>query len=198
MAWTFRKRKKILPGVHMNYGSSGVSFNIGVPGASITVGSKGVYANMGIPGTGIRNRKKINSTLNKSDASQVNNSTSTIPRNINKTNGCITPFYFILYVLSYTFVFFLYLFTITAYSKENCFFLIPGMFTLLFIVNTIRLYKRHRSSNVTSTYTIAICIDFYIILSLILGIAFTFLNNSDDKFTYSFCSLFSAICFLFG
>jgi hypothetical protein len=59
MAWTFRKRKKILPGVHMNYGSSGVSFNIGVPGASITVGSKGVYANMGVPGTGIRNRKKI-------------------------------------------------------------------------------------------------------------------------------------------
>ena len=61
----------------MNYGSSGVSFNIGVPGASITVGSKGVYANMGVPGTGIRNRKKIDSPTAISDESRVGNSTST-------------------------------------------------------------------------------------------------------------------------
>ena len=56
----------------MNYGSSGVSFNIGVPGASITVGSKGVYANMGVPGTGIRNRKKIDATSEKTTDSDNN------------------------------------------------------------------------------------------------------------------------------
>ena len=56
----------------MNYGSSGVSFNIGVPGASITVGSKGVYANMGVPGTGIRNRKKIDAISEKTTDSDNN------------------------------------------------------------------------------------------------------------------------------
>jgi hypothetical protein len=194
MAWTFRKRKKILPGVHMNYGSSGVSFNIGVPGASITVGSKGVYANMGVPGTGIRNRKRIDSPTAISDESRVGNSTSTTKKNIYESNGCMTLFYFITNVLSYTFVFLLFVATITTYSKESYFFLIPGIFTLLFVVNTIRLHKEHRCSNVTSTFTIAIGIDLYIIISLItIGIIFVFLNDGDDKFTYSFCTLFFCI-----
>ena len=62
MAWIFRKRKKLLPGVHLNYGSSGLSLNVGVPGASVTLGKDGVYANTGLPGTGIRNRQKVATT----------------------------------------------------------------------------------------------------------------------------------------
>lgn len=59
MAWSYRKRFKIIPGVHLNVSKSGVSATIGVKGLSVTYGSKGTYANVGIPGTGIHNRFKI-------------------------------------------------------------------------------------------------------------------------------------------
>ena len=59
MAWRYRKRLKIIPGVHLNLSKSGVSATIGVRGMSVTYGNKGTYANIGIPGTGIYNRFKI-------------------------------------------------------------------------------------------------------------------------------------------
>lgn len=58
MAWRYRKRLKIIPGVHLNLSKSGVSATIGVRGMSVTYGNKGTYANIGIPGTGIYNRFK--------------------------------------------------------------------------------------------------------------------------------------------
>ncbi|WP_443777811.1 DUF4236 domain-containing protein [Bacteroides clarus] len=63
MAWSYRKRFKIITGVHLNVSKSGVSATIGVKGLSVTYGSKGTYANVGIPGTGIYNRFKINQRL---------------------------------------------------------------------------------------------------------------------------------------
>ena len=59
MAWRYRKRLKIIPGVYLNLSKSGVSTTIGGRGMSVTYGSKGTYANIGIPGTGIYNRFKI-------------------------------------------------------------------------------------------------------------------------------------------
>jgi len=59
MGWTFRKRVKIIPGVHLNLSKSGISTTIGVKGASINIGKKGTYLNTGIPGTGISHRQKI-------------------------------------------------------------------------------------------------------------------------------------------
>ena len=53
MAWRYRKRLKIIPGVHLNLSKSGVSATIGVRGMSVTYGNKGTYANIGIPGTGM-------------------------------------------------------------------------------------------------------------------------------------------------
>ncbi|MDM1295342.1 DUF4236 domain-containing protein [Sphingobacterium sp. N143] len=59
MAWNFRRRVKIIPGVHLNFSKSGISTSIGVKGASMTFGSSGTYLNAGIPALGIYNRQKI-------------------------------------------------------------------------------------------------------------------------------------------
>lgn len=59
MAWSYRKRIKIIPGVHLNFSRSGISTSIGVRGASVTFGQNGTYLNTGIPGTGLYNRQRI-------------------------------------------------------------------------------------------------------------------------------------------
>lgn len=59
MAWNYRRRIKIIPGVHLNFSKSGISTSIGVKGASVTLGKKGTYLNTSIPGTGIYNRQKF-------------------------------------------------------------------------------------------------------------------------------------------
>lgn len=59
MAFRFRKRIKVAPGVHVNIGKNGMSTTFGGHGASITTGSNGTYVNTGIPGTSIYNRQKI-------------------------------------------------------------------------------------------------------------------------------------------
>lgn len=59
MAWSFRKRIKIIPGIHLNIGKNGISTTIGVRGASINISKNGTYLNTGIPGTGISSRQKL-------------------------------------------------------------------------------------------------------------------------------------------
>lgn len=59
MGILFRKRIKIVKGVHLNISKSGTSLSVGPRGAKVTIGKKGVYANVGIPGTGIYTRQKI-------------------------------------------------------------------------------------------------------------------------------------------
>lgn len=58
MAWSYRKRIKIAPGVRLNISKKGVSTSFGIRGASITTGKNGTYLNTGIPGIGIYSRKK--------------------------------------------------------------------------------------------------------------------------------------------
>lgn len=60
MGWRYRKRIKILPGIHINISKSGISTNVGVKGASVTFGPKGTYVNTGLPGTGLYRRDKVN------------------------------------------------------------------------------------------------------------------------------------------
>ncbi|MDR1884623.1 MAG: DUF4236 domain-containing protein [Prevotella sp.] len=74
MAWSYRKRIKIIPGVHLNLGKNGVSTTIGVRGASITFGTGGTYINTGIPGTGIYNRQKISGNRNSFTPDNIDNS----------------------------------------------------------------------------------------------------------------------------
>ena len=59
MSWGFRKRIKIIPGVHINLSTKGISTTIGIPGASVNVNQDGVYRNLGIPGTGLYSREQI-------------------------------------------------------------------------------------------------------------------------------------------
>lgn len=59
MAWRFRRRIKIIPGITLNISGKGISTTIGVRGASINLGKKGAFLNTGIPGTGFYNRTKL-------------------------------------------------------------------------------------------------------------------------------------------
>ena len=59
MAWSFRKRIKIAPGVSINLSKSGVSTSIGPKGAKINVGPKGSSLYTSIPGTGLYYRGKL-------------------------------------------------------------------------------------------------------------------------------------------
>ena len=59
MAWSFRKKIKIAPGVNINLSKSGVSTSVGPKGAKINVGPKGTTLHTSIPGTGIYYREKL-------------------------------------------------------------------------------------------------------------------------------------------
>lgn len=59
MAWNYRKRVKIAPGIHLNISKKGVSTTVGMRSASMTFGKNGTYINTGIPGTGFYSRQKI-------------------------------------------------------------------------------------------------------------------------------------------
>ena len=65
MAWSYRRRVKLIPGVYLNFSKGGISTSIGVRGASITLGKQGTYVNTGIPGTGLHNRRKISANSNQ-------------------------------------------------------------------------------------------------------------------------------------
>jgi Protein of unknown function (DUF4236) len=53
MGWRFRKRKKIAPGVTLNFGKMGGSFSFGRRGASVNVGRRGTQATISLLGTGL-------------------------------------------------------------------------------------------------------------------------------------------------
>lgn len=59
MAWSFRKKIKVAPGIHINLSNKGVSTSFGTKGASITAGPRGTYLNTSISGTGFYRRHKI-------------------------------------------------------------------------------------------------------------------------------------------
>jgi hypothetical protein len=53
MSWRFYRRKKILPGISINWSKRGPSISLGLHGAHFTVGPRGTRETVGIPGTGI-------------------------------------------------------------------------------------------------------------------------------------------------
>jgi len=50
MAWSYRKRIKIIPGVHLNFSKKGISTSIGVKGARLNISSSGTRLNTNILG----------------------------------------------------------------------------------------------------------------------------------------------------
>lgn len=67
MTWSYRRRIKIIPGVHLNLSKSGISTTIGVKGANVNFGPKGTFVNTGIPALGISNRHKLAGTAHQPD-----------------------------------------------------------------------------------------------------------------------------------
>lgn len=80
MAWNYRKRVKIAPGVHLNFSKNGVSTSVGPKGAKVTFGKNGTYMSTSIPGTGLYSRKKIS-------GGKSTNSNGDSSNNIDE-NGC--------------------------------------------------------------------------------------------------------------
>ncbi len=62
MPLQFRKRIRLLPGIWLNVGKSGVSTSIGGPGATVNVSRRGTRTTLGVPGTGLSY-----TTLHRSD-----------------------------------------------------------------------------------------------------------------------------------
>ena len=81
MAWNYRKRVKIAPGIHLNFSKNGVSTSIGPKGAKVTFGRNGTYMNTSIPGTGLYSRQKIGSGIGTSSTTNRTNSSN--------NNGCL-------------------------------------------------------------------------------------------------------------
>ena len=84
MAWRYRKRIKIAPGVHINLSKSGVSTTIGTKGASVNIGKNGTYLNTGIPGTGLYNRRKLSGNNNSYTSTKATNQSTSFEK-----NGCL-------------------------------------------------------------------------------------------------------------
>jgi hypothetical protein len=59
MAWSYRKRIKVIPGVHLNFSKRGISTSIGVKGASINFSKSGTTVSTSV--LGFSNRCKVSS-----------------------------------------------------------------------------------------------------------------------------------------
>lgn len=73
MAWSWRRRKTLIPGVRVNYGKKGISTTIGPRGASVTFGPNGTYLNTSIPETGLYNRKRLDGKNKNTPMTNDNN-----------------------------------------------------------------------------------------------------------------------------
>lgn len=71
MAWNYRKRVRLFPGVYLNFSKSGVGTSIGPKGAKVTFGKNGTYFNTSIPGTGLYSRQKIADSNGKRNTKTV-------------------------------------------------------------------------------------------------------------------------------
>ena len=75
MAWSFRKKIKIAPGVNVNLSKSGVSTSVGPKGTKINIGPKGTTLYKSIPGTGVYYRGKISGTGKTQSTNNTNKNT---------------------------------------------------------------------------------------------------------------------------
>lgn len=71
MAWNFRKRITLFPGLRLNLSSGGVSVSVGPRGANFNFSKRGVTGNLSIPSTGVYKREKIVSSTRKKGTSAI-------------------------------------------------------------------------------------------------------------------------------
>ena len=53
MGWRFQKRKKLLPGLMLNFGKRSASLSLGRRGARVSAGTRGLGASLSLLGTGL-------------------------------------------------------------------------------------------------------------------------------------------------
>jgi hypothetical protein len=63
MGWRFQRRRKLLPGVTLNFGKRGAGLSMGRRGARMSASRRGLTATVGLVGTGLayiwrRNRQR--------------------------------------------------------------------------------------------------------------------------------------------
>ncbi len=63
MAWSYKKRIKVIPGVHLNFSKKGISTSIGIKGASINFSNSGTTVNTNI--LGLSNRYQLRNSKPK-------------------------------------------------------------------------------------------------------------------------------------
>ena len=80
----FRKRIRLLPGVHINLSGSGASVSLGPRGATVSIGRNGTYGNVSIPGTGLYARKRLSGSgrTNAVSSDDVAAETTSLPVSI--------------------------------------------------------------------------------------------------------------------
>jgi hypothetical protein len=59
MSLRLRRSLRLLPGVRINIGKTGMSLSAGGRGATVNVSKRGVYGTAGIPGTGVSIRERL-------------------------------------------------------------------------------------------------------------------------------------------
>lgn len=97
MAINFRKRKKILPGVYLNFSKKGISTTVGPRGANINFGKNGAFLNTGIPGTGLYSRQKLGGGNGSSSSHTTTNNfitnTNSVKSGKSKTTTILLAFF---------------------------------------------------------------------------------------------------------
>ena len=71
MAFRFRRRIKIAPGLSLNLGKKGVSVSAGVRGAHVTTGTSGTRVSAGVPGTGLSVTSKVGAGRKRANSEDV-------------------------------------------------------------------------------------------------------------------------------
>ena len=79
MAFRFRKSVRIMPGLKVNFSSSGTSVTVGPKGFTTTYSKRGKFRNISIPGTGLSTRYKIDSAGNKKRSSAQTRGRQSLP-----------------------------------------------------------------------------------------------------------------------
>ena len=138
MAWNYRKRIKIFPGIYLNFSKGGVSTSIGPKGAKVSFGKKGTFLNTSIPGTGLYSRKKIS---NNNDDNNENHPINETHQNkdgffkIKNTWGCCFRWLGLISIVFLIINLFLLLIGSFDYSEDNLnALLFYGLFAAIFII----------------------------------------------------------------
>lgn len=150
MSWTFRRRIKVLPWVHLNLSKSGISTNIGPRGFNFNIGAKGVSSTIGLPGTGLYSRNKMN--ISKRDTNDIPScEDGSVWGVISASFGCIGAILLILLNILYCVSFVVVPIVIVGIMEKNpqlALYIGMGYVLLVMLVVLIKTFLNIRDYNI--------------------------------------------------